>query len=593
LGLEIIYGIFQIFKNHNIIKKIICTIIVFAATIALTKAQLNDQYMRVQENSFPKTEKMIDVGSGRILNCKIYGQGFPTIVLVTGFNGPQSNWDSILPFLFNKATVVTYDRPGIGKSVKGNLPLDGGQSARDLHILLEKIDVPKPYIVVGHSLGVDIVRLFVSMYPEDVKGLILEDGSHESLLDEQLKILKGKDLQALQEAASKTSRPANPQNEAEYREETNEQLRKSGPLPHIPFVVITSGDRSKALPPIFSEQARQELIKLGMDLQQKLVDLIPGGKHIIAEGVGHNIHVEKPEILVDPIIEMINKIQARGNTKSTSLEDFYLGQRPPGLTPKIFAPGIVSTDAHEFACSFTPDGTEFYFTRTDPRMHRNQIMVTKLNNGKWTEPSVASFIENRLSFEPRMTADGKRLYFTLEKPVPGQSGGMPMNIWYVEREGENWSEPKNPGSAFNPGKTMYISSTLDGTAYASDISAGPGNMGIGMIRKVNGEYQKLERLGPPINIGKQDMHPYVAPDGSYLIFASKRPSENIKNELFISFKNADGSWGEPKAIDLGMQAGCPMVSPDGKYLFFTAGERGKSDIYWVDASILNASKPVR
>jgi len=56
------------------------------------------------------------------------------------------------------------------------------------------------------------------------------------------------------------------------------------------------------------------LIKLGLDFQQRLVDLIPGGKHIIAEGVGHNIHVEKPEILVDPIIEMINKIQARGNT---------------------------------------------------------------------------------------------------------------------------------------------------------------------------------------------------------------------------------------------------------------------------------------
>jgi Tol biopolymer transport system component len=89
------------------------------------------------------------------------------------------------------------------------------------------------------------------------------------------------------------------------------------------------------------------------------------------------------------------------------------------------------------------------------------------------------------------------------------------------------------------------------------------------------------------------MHPYVAPDGSYLIFASKRPVENITSELFISFKNADGSWGEPKAIDLGMQAGCPMVSPDGKYLFFTAGERGKSDIYWVDASILNASRPIR
>ena len=297
-------------RNKRSLKISFMASVILLAAILTLRAQVNDQYMRVSENEFPKTEKMIDVGSGRILDCKIYGQDSPTIVLVSGFNAPQSYWDGILPFLLDKASVVTYDRPGIGKSVKGDLRLDGGQSAKDLHALLEKIDVPKPYIVVGHSLGVSIVRLFVSMFPENVGGLILEDGAHESLLDEQLKILKGKDLRALQEAASKTSRPANPQNEADFREETDEQLRKSSPLPHIPFVVITSGDRSKTLPPIFSEQARRDLIKLGMDLQQRLVDLIPGGKHIIAEGVGHNIHLEKPEILVNPIVEMINGIKS-------------------------------------------------------------------------------------------------------------------------------------------------------------------------------------------------------------------------------------------------------------------------------------------
>lgn len=297
-------------RNKRSLKISFMASVILLAAILTLRAQVNDQYMRVSENNFKKTEKMIDVGGERILNCKIYGQGSPTIVLVSGFNAPQSYWDGILPFLLDKATVVTYDRPGIGRGIKGSLPLHGGQSAKDLHALLEKIDVPKPYIVVGHSLGVSIVRLFVSMFPENVGGLILEDGAHESLLDEQLKILKGKDLQALQEAASKTSRPANPQNEADFREETDEQLRKSSPLPHIPFVVITSGDRSKTLPPIFSEQARRDLIKLGMDLQQRLVDLIPGGKHIIAEGVGHNIHVEKPEILVNPIVEMINGIKS-------------------------------------------------------------------------------------------------------------------------------------------------------------------------------------------------------------------------------------------------------------------------------------------
>ena len=280
-----------------------------AAITTAARGQMSDEYQRVSVNDMTSREQLVDV-EGRKISCTVYGQGAPTVVLISGFQAGQSYWNSVVPGLIDKATIITYDRPGIGKSEKGHLPLHAGQSAKDLLTLLKKTEVPRPYIIVGHSMGTDIARLFTSMYPEDVGGLILEDGSHESLLNEQLKILKGKDLQVLQEMASKTSHPENPQNEADYRKETIEQLRNSAPLPRIPYVVLTSGDRSKALPPVFSEQARKDLIMLGIDLQRRLVDLIPGGKHIIAEGVGHNIHVEKPAILVDPIVEMINKINA-------------------------------------------------------------------------------------------------------------------------------------------------------------------------------------------------------------------------------------------------------------------------------------------
>ena len=70
------------------------------------------------------------------------------------------------------------------------------------------------------------------------------------------------------------------------------------------------------------------------------------------------------------------------------------------------------------------------------------------------------------------------------------------------------------------------------------------------------------------------------------VFASQRPAQNVDSGLFITYRQPDGSWKDPRPIDLGMRAGLPVVSPDGKYLFFTAGERGKSDIYWVDARIL-------
>jgi len=290
-------------------KKIIYTIILFAVILTVVNAQVHDDYQQVPVINSASVEQLVDV-EGHKLSCTIYGQGAPTVVLISGFRAEQSYWNTVIPFLIDKVTIVTYDRPGIGKSEKGNLPMHAGQSAKDLNTLLTKIDVPAPYIIVGHSIGTGIARLYTSMYREDVGGLILEDGSHESLLDEQMKILTGTDLLMLQEMVSIMSHPENPQNEVDYMEETIELLRYSDTLPQIPFVVITSGDRSKALPPVFSKQAQKDMIALGMESQQKLVALIPGGKHIIAEGVGHNIHVEKPEILVDPIVEMIDEIKA-------------------------------------------------------------------------------------------------------------------------------------------------------------------------------------------------------------------------------------------------------------------------------------------
>lgn len=277
-----------------------------------------------------------------------------------------------------------------------------------------------------------------------------------------------------------------------------------------------------------------------------------------------------------------------GQTKEAGvppLKGPYLGQTPPGKTPALFAPGIVSTEAHEFSCSITPDGTEFYFARKHPALNQTVVMWTRLRDGVWTEPEVVPFVENQFSFEPLVTPDTKRLYFTSGKPIPGQAG-PPMNILYVEREGDGWSAAKNPGPPFNPAKTMHVSAAASGTIYTTDISEGPGKACIAVMRKSDGEYRTLERLGPPINTETSTMYPFIAPDESYLIYTAMRPAETLKSVLCVSFKKADGSWGEPRTIDLGAEAALPFVSGDGKFLFFTSGERGKSDIYWISAELI-------
>jgi L-ascorbate metabolism protein UlaG (beta-lactamase superfamily) len=274
----------------------------------------------------------------------------------------------------------------------------------------------------------------------------------------------------------------------------------------------------------------------------------------------------------------------------------YLGQKPPGTKPQVFAPGIVSTDAHEFGGSFTPDGKEFYFTRRQGSQSPTLIMVSKFSDGVWTPPAPAAFNDTSgarpgggMSFEPVVTPDGRRLYFSSDRPGAGgpDPTGMPrLNTWYVEREGDHWSAPKLPGPPFNPMKTMPISMTRTGTIYTADISEGMANNRISVSRLKDGAYQPLEALGAPINVGPINNYPHVAPDESYLIF-NRRETPGGAGGLFISFRANDGTWGEPRPIDLGpLQAGQGMISPDGNYLFFTAGERLKADIYWVEAFYL-------
>ena len=293
-------------------------VLALALSAGSTNAQQRDpaggpggQAMMTQECEIDGTEHVVDVG-GRKLHGIVYGEGAPTVVLIGGFNAPQAYWNGIVPAIAEQATVVTYDRAGYGKSEIGDLPLDGGQSARDLDVLLREMEVPTPYIVVGHSYGVHVARLFAAACSDDMGGLILVDGQYQGILDEQRNVLDGQDLEKLEEMVVMMAEMTGPQSELAYRETTTEQLRESGPLPEIPFVVITAGDRSRAMPPVSSEEAKAKLAELAIRLQDRLVALIPGGTHIVAEGVGHNVHVEKPEVLLDPLGEMIELIQGGG-----------------------------------------------------------------------------------------------------------------------------------------------------------------------------------------------------------------------------------------------------------------------------------------
>lgn len=285
-------------------------------------------------------------------------------------------------------------------------------------------------------------------------------------------------------------------------------------------------------------------------------------------------------IFIVPLLFIINQA-AISQEKQTINGGAYLNQKPPGKTPEIFAPGIVSTDEHEFACTFSPSGDKFYFTRAVGQNRIKAIMVSTKTGSTWSQPEKALKIFENENFEPHITPDGKKLYFMGFNPKESQPR-PDLDMFCAAITPDGIGEIKCMEAPFNPANSMFISSTSDGTIYTTDAK----KMDIARARLVNGQYQSFENLGAPINSENVEFYPFISPDESYIIFCGERPEGR---GMFASFTNKDCGWTEPKAVPIGMDGGCPSVSPDGKYLFFVAGRPG--DIYWVSMDIVNDLRP--
>jgi len=261
----------------------------------------------------------------------------------------------------------------------------------------------------------------------------------------------------------------------------------------------------------------------------------------------------------------------------------YLGQKTPGDTPQVFAPGIVCTDLDEYGCTFSPDGRQFYFTRTFLNPRKHVIMVSILKKKGWDVPKKISFTENHSQGEPQFTPDGKKLFFgRLEKGADDKL--MPF-IWVANHSKGQLEEPKRLMAG------MYATASLNGNLYYTDVSQGMDKGDIVVSHFKGGTYLPAKVLGSGLNSSNQDAHPFIAPDESYIIFDSNRPGGLGNNDLYICYRKKDGSWG--KVINLGAPINTnkydaiPSISPDDKYLFFYRS----GNIYWVNAGIINRLDP--
>jgi len=254
------------------------------------------------------------------------------------------------------------------------------------------------------------------------------------------------------------------------------------------------------------------------------------------------------------------------------------------LTPKLFAPGLISTHGHfEFASTFSPDGKEFYFTRRADDRGSNVIMVCRWKEKGWTAPDTATFLGAAWSHEPHISPDGSRLYFGTTMIKPGDDEPS-YGIWGMDRSGSTWSEPEFASEG------MYASTTLDGSLYVTDVS-GLTEGGIIKFEYNEGEYINPVRLGGGVNNPGDGIHPYISPDESYLLFdCHRKDGYGGEGDIYVAFRDDKGNWSD--GFNLGADVNgpgvefCASVSPDGKYIFFTKNR----DIYWVSIDIIETFK---
>jgi hypothetical protein len=304
------------------------------------------------------------------------------------------------------------------------------------------------------------------------------------------------------------------------------------------------------------------------------------------------------------------------------LKSSYFGQKPPGMTAEIFAPGIVSTEHSEFCSVFSPDGDEFYWSLTGAPFP--VIVTMRQINGRWTKPEIVPFSGKYLDYDMAFTPDGKQLFFCSRRPIDGiDPPNDNTDIWYVNRDDTGWSEPRHLEGAVNSNAQEYYPIfAQNGTLYFSSTRpSGHGGADIYRARFENGAYLEPENLGPPINTENFEGDLFIAADESYIIVTCYGRSDSIgSGDLYISFRKEDGSWSPMKnmgsPVNSEANEHCPILSPDGKYLFFSSGRsrhpeyskeaitfeekvakmnswgNGRNeDIYWVDAKIIENLKP--
>jgi len=248
------------------------------------------------------------------------GEGTPTVVLDQGHGisveesltrSRTVGWSHVVREVSKSTRMFVHDRAGLGWSDAAPHPRASLEMVEDLHALLEKAQIPPPYVLVGHSLGGFNVRVFAGRYPHEVAGMVLVDSSHpdqwaryagleprEPPTDGPLLNRVRRHFGALNSIGAidlKTSAT---------------QVRDFNWLGTKPLVVVSRSPHSMPVPTRrLPADVTAEMEKIWSELQTDLLTLSGNSRQIIAHHAGHMIQIDEPQLVVDAIADVVRRVQ--------------------------------------------------------------------------------------------------------------------------------------------------------------------------------------------------------------------------------------------------------------------------------------------
>ncbi|MBK8284855.1 MAG: alpha/beta hydrolase [Ahniella sp.] len=319
----------------------------FAGSTVLAEEITTDENLIA--DAYAKPDNLVKLADGRAMNLRCSGEGEPTVILEAGGNTESSTWYRAQPQIARLTRVCSYDRAGYGFSDEGSLPRDLAAAVADLHALMKQADIAAPVVLVGHSLGSNIVRRYAQLHPDEVAGIVLVDPPEQGAdgkmpQDWQQEITeqvahREKILALCEEAAAAGNRAVlqerclrapppwmgdvvakamadNKAKPAYWRtlraELAHNETLFSAPVPEdetygaIPLVLLRAGEQNEDVPP----EVRKVIEEARSLTHKRILVGSSRSKSVEVTNTSHDIQLDRPDTIAAAIKEMLESLKS-------------------------------------------------------------------------------------------------------------------------------------------------------------------------------------------------------------------------------------------------------------------------------------------